>query len=396
MNETAVATRGRNEVQEAREEVEFSPFGALDRIKLNVSIVQKFLCTPTKSGVLPTREDCMKFMMMCRAKRLNPFEGDAYLVGYDSRGGPKFNLITAHQAFLKRAETHPEYDGMASGVIVKPGWDCTACDSGLVKVDGKPGKCLICGGRMVIDEVEGDVVPEGQELAGGWAMVKLKNRSIPTKRRLPLGAFAQPTGSPYSPWDKNPSGMIVKCAEADALRSTFPTLLGGLYASEEGVDLLGRTDDLKASSDLKNLSLGPAPSAKQITAPRRQQPEIAAANERAARAANLPSQDEAAEAAAGLAPERAPEPPTQMQSAGPVYGEMQKQLVEICASVNASFDEFKTWGRETVGDGTTATGMLAWDTFGGFEDVPPKAAEFFVKAKRGMITGLQALKGGAK
>merc|ERR1711991_914366 len=60
----------------------------------------------------------MDFLMLCRARKLNPFEGDAYLVGYDSKDGAKFSLITSHQALLKRAELCQQFDGMESGLIL--------------------------------------------------------------------------------------------------------------------------------------------------------------------------------------------------------------------------------------------------------------------------------------
>jgi len=42
--------------------------------------------------------------------------------------------------------------------------------------------------------------------------------------------------TPFWNNDKAP-GQIVKCAEADALRSTFPTLLGGLHTEHEIVEI---------------------------------------------------------------------------------------------------------------------------------------------------------------
>ncbi len=49
------------------------------------------------------------------------------------------------------------------------------------------------------------------------------------KKRLKLATFAKSTPI----WQANPGGMITKCAEADALRSSFPTSLGGMYLREE-------------------------------------------------------------------------------------------------------------------------------------------------------------------
>lgn len=184
--------------------VEFKPFMSEVTVKLSPRTVKQFLCKPTKSGAMCSDEQALRFCMLCRARGLNPWEGDAYIVGYDTQDGPEFNLITAHQAFLKRAETHPEYDGMQSGVVVR-----TASGA--------------------ITEVEGDLVEDGQTLLGGWARVHFKTRKIPMFKRLKLGTFS--TGR--SRWAKDPAGMIVKCAEADALRSAFPNKLGGMYLDDE-------------------------------------------------------------------------------------------------------------------------------------------------------------------
>ncbi len=183
--------------------VEYVPYGAQDKIKMNVSIVQNLIAVKTKSGKTCSDKDALKFLAMCQAKRLNPFEGDAFLIGYDGREGPTFALITAHQTYLKRAELHPEIDGMKSGVIVK-------------EQDG-------------LKDLEGDFYADGQEVVGGWATVFFKNRKQPMHKRLRLARFQKPFGI----WQEDPAGMVCKCAEADALRSAFPTMLGGLYMREE-------------------------------------------------------------------------------------------------------------------------------------------------------------------
>lgn len=183
---------------------EFVPFGAEDKIKLSIEMVKSLIAVKTKSGATCSDTDAIKFIAMCQARRLNPFEGDAFLIGYDSKEkGPTYSLITAHQAFLKRAELHPEYNGMESGVIVKR--------------DGN------------IVDLEGDFYLEGDEIMGGWAKVHFKNRLHPMSKRIRLQRFQKSFGV----WQEDPAGMIVKCAEADALRSSFPTMLGGLYLREE-------------------------------------------------------------------------------------------------------------------------------------------------------------------
>jgi len=183
--------------------IEYIPFLSEQQIQLTPRMVIHFMCKPTKSGRRATVEQALHFCMLCKARGLNPWEGDAYIVGYDTADGPEFSLITAHQAFLKRAEVHPEYDGMKSGVIVKRGDE--------------------------VVELEGDFYLESDTLLGGWAKVLFKTRTEPVYKRLRLNVFNKGFGR----WKVDPGGMIVKCAEADALRSAFPNSLGGMYLEDE-------------------------------------------------------------------------------------------------------------------------------------------------------------------
>lgn len=196
-------------MQQEKNVMEYIPFGADAKIKLTLKIVRDLVAIPTKSGHYPSDRDCTRFMMLCQAQRLNPFAGDCYLQGYDSQDGPQFSLITAHQALLKRAEVNDHFRGLLSGVIVKDDNDS-------------------------IVEREGDFLLPGDFLLGGWAKVFRNDRDFPTYRRLSLGTFNQGFGR----WKKDAAGMIVKCAEADALRSSFPTLLGGLYTAEEKGEII--------------------------------------------------------------------------------------------------------------------------------------------------------------
>lgn len=205
-NKTHMSTPQQAVQKTSEKPMEYVPFGAADKIKLTLAIVQNIVAVPTKSGKTCSERDALKFMMLCQAQRLNPFAGDAFLVGYDTQNGPSFSLITAHQAFLKRAETSPDFDGMVSGILIRREDDS-------------------------IEEREGDfhLSQEAENVVGGWAKVFHKKRSHPTYRKLRMARF----NKGFAQWKDDPAGMIVKCAEADALRSTFPTLLGGLYMKEE-------------------------------------------------------------------------------------------------------------------------------------------------------------------
>lgn len=187
--------------------MEFTPFGAADKIKLTVALVQNTICVPTRLGHRCSATDAVKFIMMCQAQRLNPYAGDCVMTGYDNRDkGPQFSMVVAHQTFLKRAETCLDYEGMESGII-------------------------LCGKDGSISEREGDFKLSDENCVGGWAKVYRKGRK-PTYKRASIHAMKPEYDTPFWNEKKAPS-QIVKCAEADALRTTFPTLLGGLYNNEE-------------------------------------------------------------------------------------------------------------------------------------------------------------------
>jgi len=194
--------------------VEFVPHGTNDKIKLSIEMVKRLIAVKTRSGKTCTDEDAFKFMVLCQARRLNPFEGDAFLIGYDGQQGPTFSLITSHQAFLKRAELHPEFDGMDSGVIV------------------------LREGEML--DLTGDFHLPNDQILGGWATVYFKGRTHPMRKRLRVVRFNKGFGV----WKEDPAGMICKCAEADALRSSFPTMLGGFYIEQE-MKVLGEREIAK-------------------------------------------------------------------------------------------------------------------------------------------------------
>ena len=184
-------------------ETSFVPLGESEAIKISADIIRRNLITPTASGKEPKDRDILDLVMLCRARKLNPFTGDVYLVGYDTRGGAKFNIIVSHMALLKRAEHSEKFDGMESGLILETE-----------------------NGRV---ETQGDYIEPGQKAVGAWARVHRKDQRVATYRSLNISRYDKGNGL----WRENPEMMGVKCAEADALRSAFPSSAGGLYLSEE-------------------------------------------------------------------------------------------------------------------------------------------------------------------
>jgi phage recombination protein Bet len=192
-----------------------------ENIKLSVDIVQKFFVKPTRSGKMPSKQDVVKFMLLCRARRCNPAVGDAFLVGYDGKDGPEFNLITSQAYFEKRAdEFGEEYQGLESGVIVR---DRTTKD---------------------VKELTGSFYDDDDVLVGSWAICRRKDRS-PVKVTLKLSSYKKGFGR----WNDDPGGMIEKCARKRALERAFPNRLGDLMTEDElsiGRDITAEVDTGKA------------------------------------------------------------------------------------------------------------------------------------------------------
>jgi phage recombination protein Bet len=197
--------------KDTKTRTEYTAFQSETKVSLSVEIVRKYIAVPAKDRdngeVLPDDRQCTKFILLCQARRLNPHEGDAFMIPFwnKSSGRHEWSLITAHNAFLKRAEVHPDYNGKESGVIV---------------FDEEAG---------TIEELQGDFVPPDRTLLGGWCKVHYKNKQHPEYQRLKLETYAKGFGN----WTFDAAGMICKCSEAAALRSAFPNTMAGMYLREE-------------------------------------------------------------------------------------------------------------------------------------------------------------------
>jgi phage recombination protein Bet len=290
--------------------IEYTPFGEQRKIVLSVSIVKRLLCKPTRSGRLCSNEDALRFIAQCQARALNPFLGDAYLVGYDNQktGQPEFSIITSANVFYKRAESSLDFDGMESGVI-----------------------CL--GESGEIKDFAGDFFPPGWKPIGGWAIVTKKNRSKPTVSRLRIEAYQKQNEF----WTKDPGGMITKCAEVDALRRAFPNNSPGL-----GLEVAVSATDLGASI---------------AASPESERQHIAEPTEPATAAPQLP-QDAPADDDGDLGPAEKPEP-AEPDYGAPCIGPKQAQLQQWMTDAQVSFDDFCSYLKSS-GILKSADSMPSW------------------------------------
>ena len=159
-----------------------------------------------------TDEEAYVFLQLCKARGLNPFLKEAYLIKYDHVSAA--TMVVGKDAFMKRAELNIQFDGIQAGIIVDCGDDTT-----MKKFD---------------EERKGTVLLDGETLIGGWAKVYRKDHKYPTEITVSMKEFN--TGK--SSWKKMPATMIRKVALVQALREAFPSELSGMYdQSEMGVEV---------------------------------------------------------------------------------------------------------------------------------------------------------------
>lgn len=162
--------------------------------ELTMDDIKAYICPDA------TDSEAYMFLQLCKARNLNPFTREAYLVKY----GGKANMIVGKEAFTRKAELNPNFDGFRAGIVI---------DAGV--------------------ELEGSLVPTSAELIGGWAEVYRKDRKCPFKAVVSLKEYSKNQAT----WKDMPATMIRKVAIVSALREAFACDLGGCYSSEEmGID----------------------------------------------------------------------------------------------------------------------------------------------------------------
>lgn len=168
-----------------------------EEVTLSFDDIRAFLCPAAND------QECKLFLELCRCNGLNPFLREAYLIKYDKNSAAA--MVVGKDAFMKRAEAHPQFDGFEAGIVV------------------------LDGGAGTIEYREGSACYDGEELLGGWARVYRKDRSRPCFEEVSLHEY----NKNQSKWKDAPCTMIRKVALVHALREAFPSTFAGLYAPEE-------------------------------------------------------------------------------------------------------------------------------------------------------------------
>ena len=177
-----------------------------DNVQLSINLVKRYL-----SGDNPnvTESEIMHFMKLCKARGLNPYIRDAYLIKY---GDQPAAIIVAKDAVEKRAIQNPKYDGKEVGIYV----------------ENKDTGELI--------KREGSILRKNkEELVGAWCTVYRKDWKYPITKEVNFDEYIQKKkdGTPNTNWENRPVTMITKVAIVQALREAFIEELSGMYEAEE-------------------------------------------------------------------------------------------------------------------------------------------------------------------
>lgn len=183
--------------------VEYDANGVM--VSLSPELIRNYMVSGNKEAV--SINELIVFMNLCRFNGLNPWIKEAYCIKY---GNEPAAMVIGKEAFEKRADSHPAYDGNTSGIIV-------STESGDVKYR--------TGTFKLPDET----------VIGGFAEVFRKDRSHPYRVEVSMDEYAgkKKDGTLNSQWSKRPATMIRKVALVQALREAFPHNVSGMYTAEE-------------------------------------------------------------------------------------------------------------------------------------------------------------------
>ena len=180
------------------------------QVTLTPQIVREYLVSGDKERV--TIQELAMFINLCKFSGLNPWLKEAYCIKY---GSELATMVVGKEAFQKRAENHPAFDG---------------CESGIMVMHPEVGEIEYRTGCFRLPD---------ENIIGGWAEVWRKDRTHSTRIEVSFDEYAgrKKDGSLNGQWSKKPGTMIRKVAVVQALREAFPNSFGGMYSAEEhGVD----------------------------------------------------------------------------------------------------------------------------------------------------------------
>ena len=189
-------------------------------VVLSAEIVREFLITGKKE--LVTTQEIAFFLGICKARGLNPFLKDVYIIKYGSEPAA---IVTAIDFYRSRA---------------RAATDCTGWQKGVICLNKETGELRYSKGLVLANE----------ELVGGWFRARPLGWTVDFELEVNLAGYIKKTsdGSITKFWSvANQPSQIMKVAESQGLRTVWPDLFQGTYTADE------------RNFDLDNLDAGGPP-----------------------------------------------------------------------------------------------------------------------------------------
>jgi phage recombination protein Bet len=196
----------RNQAQEAAEKIK----SLAKEIKVTPEYLRTIMNTVAKGAPI---EVFMMLMRVAKSTDLDPLRKEIWCYPL----GGKYNIMTSRDGFLTLANRSNQFKGMNSAAVYdKDEFEVEYGDA--VKIKHK---------ILTLKKADRGTI------VGAWAQVWREGNNQPTTVVVEWGQYNKGQNT----WTTNPDAMIIKCAEAIALKKTFG--VSGLESAEEmGVDMV--------------------------------------------------------------------------------------------------------------------------------------------------------------
>lgn len=158
------------------------------------------------------------FLEVCARYEFNPFLGEIYAAKMRGKNGSpgRVAIIVGRNGWVKEANRQPDFRGLDSDVVR---------ENDVFRMVRTPD-----GRRSIHHEYEITGEKGRGKVIGAWAEIRFKSDRAPVYTYLPVEEY-KPSNLDYTPWGKQESVMMEKCAIVAALRTAFP--IGGVYDEAE-------------------------------------------------------------------------------------------------------------------------------------------------------------------
>lgn len=195
--------------------------------KERVDLLKRAIVTQSNGKI--SDDEFALFLEQCRRQQVDPLLGEADCIPRNVKvkrmrkgdNGREYEVTEyetrwtfqmRENAMNKRADSFPDFEGCASGAVR---------EGDICEIDRPNGTV-----KHVYNA--GDPARRTKNLVSAWAIVRRRGR-MPTVVEL---TFSSRKGEGAF-WEKDPEGMLAKCARYAAWRQAYPSVFGEQYAEEE-------------------------------------------------------------------------------------------------------------------------------------------------------------------